>query len=264
METRLLKDGTQIKFSEGNHSYYITKSDGKKSRPKSVTGLLKVALEDFNLGAMAGRKNLREALTDYASEISENNKYPIHFEELEEFIEFLKKSNKRGVDKWSAGAHRGTLVHNYIQDYALGKKPILDTDLKIARLQKSTGKWFDASVEKVLSVEKIVYNRAFNYAGKYDLEAIIKGYGRCLVDYKTGSSLSYSVKFPIQLLAYMECILEEESGNPFGRLIVFIDRDTGEITERFYDKKTYTRDLSIWMAILQLASYIDAYKKEWK
>ena len=124
--------------------------------------------------------------------------------------------------------------------------------------------WFDNKVEQTLSIEKIVYNRAFNYAGKYDLEAIIKGYGRCLVDYKTGSSLSYSTKYPLQLLAYMECILEEEGGNPFGRLIVFIDRETGEITERFYDKKTYQRDLSIWISILNIASYADAYKKEWK
>ena len=64
MEKRLLKDGTQIKFSEGNHSYYITKSDGKKSRPKSVTGLLKVAFDDFNIGAMAGRKNFLETLVE--------------------------------------------------------------------------------------------------------------------------------------------------------------------------------------------------------
>ena len=170
MEKRLLQDGLEVRFSEGNHSYYITKPDGKKLRPKSVTGILGVAMQDFNLGAMAGRKNLREALTEYASAISQNNKYPIHFEELEQFTEFLKKSNKRGVDKWSEGATRGTLVHNYIQDYALGKKPVLDTDPKIARLQKSTVKWFNASVEKVLSVEKIVYNRACNYADKREGE----------------------------------------------------------------------------------------------
>ena len=256
MEKRLLKDGTQVKFSEGNHSYYITKNDGKKDRPKSVTGILKCALEDWNMGAMSGRKNLRETLLenmDYTKQYSEK-----------EFEEFLKDTNKKAVQKWTDAGNRGTLLHSFIQDYAMGKNPVLDTSIDIARLQKAVQQWFDNKVEQTLSIEKIVYNRAFNYAGKYDLEAIIKGYGRCLVDYKTGSSLSYSTKYPLQLLAYMECILEEEGGNPFGRLIVFIDRETGEITERFYDKKTYQRDLSIWISILNIASYADAYKKEWK
>jgi hypothetical protein len=263
MEIRTLKDNTEIKFSEGNHSYYVTKPNGEKDRPKSVTGLLKVAMESFGIGAMAGRKNLRETLIESARFISENDKYPIHFEHLSDFVSWLQDLNKVAVQKWQDGADRGTLVHNYIQDIALGKKPKLDKDKHIAKLQKAVKKWYRLKVKTALTVEKIVYNRAFNYAGKYDLEADIKGYGRCLVDYKTGSSLNNSEKYPIQLLAYMECILEEDNSKPFGRLIVHINRDTAEITERFYDVSNYERDKSIWYAIVSLASYVDAYKKEW-
>jgi hypothetical protein len=62
----------------------------------------------------------------------------------------------------------------------------------------------------------------------------------------------------------MYCILQEESGNPFGRLIVHINRDTGVITERFYDAKTYVRDLSVWLSIVNISNYTIDYKKEWK
>ena len=62
----------------------------------------------------------------------------------------------------------------------------------------------------------------------------------------------------------MEAILEEEGGEPFGRLIVHINRDTGVITERYYNKDTYTRDLSVWKSILNIFSYIGKYNKEWK
>ena len=131
-------------------------------------------------------------------------------------------------------------------------------------LQESVLNWYKERVQETLSVEKLVYSKEPLYAGKYDLEAIVKDYGRCLVDYKTGASLSYSQKFPIQLCAYMYCILQEESGNPFGRLIVHINRDTGVITERFYDAKTYVRDLSVWLSIVNISNYTIDYKKEWK
>lgn len=264
MEIRTLKDNTEVKFSEGNHSYYVTFPSGFKERPTSVTTILKVAMEDFNIGAMAGRKNLRETQIEEVKIISEDNKYPIHFEELEDFIYWVNDVNKKAMQKWKDGANRGTLVHNYIQDFALNKSPIYDKNENIATLQKAAENWFVDNVTKVHSVEQLVYNRQHHYAGKYDLEATVRDYGRCLIDYKTGSSLSYSAKYPIQLLAYMEAILEEEGGEPFGRLIVHINRDTGVITERYYNKDTYTRDLSVWKSILNIFSYIGKYNKEWK
>jgi hypothetical protein len=255
MEEQLLKDGTIIKFNEGNHQYKVIKGD-KEYKPRSVTGILKVAFDDFNIGAMAGRKNLRETLLenmDYTKQYSEK-----------EYEEFLKDTNKKAVQKWKDGADRGTAVHDYIQSYAEGKKPTLSEDIGIAKLQKSTQDWFNSRVNTVFSVEKLVYNASPMYAGKYDLEAEVGEHGRCLVDYKTGASLNYSQAYPIQLVGYMYAYLNQNSGNPFGRLIVHINRDTGDIEERYYSPKTYVRDLSVWLSIVNIHNYTIDYKKEWE
>ena len=255
MEEQLLKDGTIIKFNEGNHQYKVIKGD-KEYKPRSVTGILKVAFDDFNIGAMAGRKNLRETLLenmDYTNQYSEK-----------EYEEFLKDINKKAVQKWKDGADRGTAVHDYIQSYAEGKKPTLSEDIGIAKLQKSVQDWFNSRVKTVFSVEKLVYNDSPRYAGKYDLEADVGEHGRCLVDYKTGASLNYSQAYPIQLVGYMYAYLNQNSGNPFGRLIVFINRDTGDIEERYYSPKTYVRDLSVWLSIVNIHNYTIDYKKEWE
>ena len=113
-------------------------------------------------------------------------------------------------------------------------------------------------------MEKLVYNDSPRYAGKYDLEADVGEHGRCLVDYKTGASLNYSQAYPIQLVGYMYAYLNQNSGNPFGRLIVFINRDTGDIEERYYSPKTYVRDLSVWLSIVNIHNYTIDYKKEWE
>ena len=176
----------------------------------------------------------------------------------------FKEINKMAVQKWKDGANRGTEVHNWIQDYASGIERPYSNNNSIAKLQKATKDWFDSRVRKVYSVEKLVYNDSPMYAGKYDLEADVGDYGRCLIDYKTGSSLAYSQKYPIQLVGYMNAYLNQNYGNPFGRLIVHINRDSGVVKERFYDAKTYQRDLSIWLSIVNIHNYTIDYKEEWK
>jgi hypothetical protein len=73
-----------------------------------------------------------------------------------------------------------------------------------------------------------------------------------------------SNKQNLQLLAYMECILEDKGGNPFPRMVVIIDRDSGEIMTRTYDTKNYQRDKSIFLQIINLNNYTHDYAKEWK
>ena len=123
----------------------------------------------------------------------------------------------------------------------------------------------------MLSSEVLVYNKEHNYSGKYDLECILNnGRGRVLLDWKTGSVANYkrlpdmSNKQNLQLLAYMECLLEQEGGNPFNRMVVIIDRESGEIMTRTYDTKNYQRDKSIFLQIINLNNYTHDFAKEWK
>ena len=62
-EKEILQDGTIIKLNEGNHQYTVIKGD-ESYKPPSVTTILKVAFDDFNIGAMAGRKNFLETLVE--------------------------------------------------------------------------------------------------------------------------------------------------------------------------------------------------------
>ena len=64
METRTLKDNTIVNFKPSNHTYEAIEPSGIIYEPRSVTGILKVAMQDFGIGAMAGRKNLRETILE--------------------------------------------------------------------------------------------------------------------------------------------------------------------------------------------------------
>jgi len=258
METRTLKDNTIVNFKPSNHTYEAIEPNGIINEPRSVTGILKVAMQDFGIGAMAGRKNLRETILENRKMFSDFTYTKKEFETL------IKDLNKIAVAKWSSGANRGSEVHDFIECYAKGLQPDFSSDKHIAMLQESVLKWYIERVIKALSIERLVYSKQPLYAGKFDLEADVKDYGRCLVDYKTGSSLNFSQAYPIQLCAYMYAMLQEDSGNPFGRLIVHINRDTGVVKERFYDAKTYQRDLSVWLSIVNISNYTIDYKKEWK
>ena len=114
METRITQDKTIIGFKEGNHTYEIIEPNGIIHKPRSVTGILSVAMQDFGIGAMAGRKNLRET-------ILENRKMFSDFTYTEkEFETLVKDLNKIAVAKWSSGANRGSEVHDFIECYAKG------------------------------------------------------------------------------------------------------------------------------------------------
>ena len=141
METRTLKNNTIVNFKENTHEYEIIDADGVIHEPRSVTGILKVAMEDFNIGAMAGRKNLREALIENRKIFSDFTYTKKQFEKL------LKDINKEAVTKWGQGASRGSEVHDYIECYAKGLKPKFSNDDHIKMLQESVLNWYKERVE---------------------------------------------------------------------------------------------------------------------
>jgi len=264
LEKRVFADGT-LTFDPDKHKYIFIKNNGERIEVLSVTSHFGI-LGSFNIGAMASRKAFR---TTFMEEIELNKQYLWQYKKDAE--SFIKDISKKSADVWKQASARGTAVHLVLERYAKGIKPVYDTDENIAKMQKAGIDWFDANVEKVLSSEVLVYNKEHNYSGKYDLECILNdGRGRVLLDWKTGSIENYkrlpdmSNKQNLQLLAYMECILEDKGGNPFPRMVVIIDRDSGEIMTRTYDTKNYQRDKSIFLQIINLNNYTHDYAKEWK
>jgi len=264
LEKRVFADGI-LTFHEPTHKYQFVKNDGEIIEVRSVTSHFSI-LGSFNIGAMASRKAFR---TTFMEEIELNKMYQWQYKKDVEG--FIKDISKKSADVWKKASERGTKFHWLMEQYAKGIKPVYDEDESIAKMQKAGIDWFDANVESVLSSEVLVYNKEHHYSGKYDLECILNdGRGRVLLDWKTGSIENYkrlpdmSNKQNLQLLAYMECILEDKGGNPFPRMVVIIDRDSGEIMTRTYDTKNYQRDKSIFLQIINLNNYTHDYAKEWK
>jgi len=264
LEKRVFADGI-LTFHEPTHKYQFVKNDGEIIEVRSVTSHFSI-LGSFNIGAMASRKAFR---TTFMEEIELNKMYQWQYKKDVEG--FIKDISKKSADVWTKASERGTAVHLVLERYAKGIKPVYDTDESIAKMQRAGIKWFDDNVESVLSSEVLVYNKEHHYSGKYDLECILNdGRGRVLLDWKTGSIENYkrlpdmSNKQNLQLLAYMECILEDKGGNPFPRMVVIIDRESCEIMTRTYGTEKYQRDKSIFLQIINLNNYTHDYAKEWK
>ena len=107
MEIRKFKN-IEIKFSEGNHRYYVN-DNGTKISPSSVSGIIK-ADDGFGIGAMAGRKNYLETLVE---ELPNTNMLRINdITDLQEKLFDIKKLAER---KWTNQAMIGTIIHNWIE-----------------------------------------------------------------------------------------------------------------------------------------------------
>jgi len=264
LEKKIYTDGT-LTFHEPTHKYQFIKNDGEVIKVRSVTSHFSI-LGSFNIGAMSSRKLMR---TTFMEEIELNKMYQWQYKKDVEG--FIKDISKKSADVWKQAALRGSAFHLTMEKYARGISPVYNDDESIAKLERAGIKWFDDNVESVLSSEQLVYNHEHHYSGKYDLECILNdGRGRVLLDWKTGSIENYkrlpdmSNKQNLQLLAYMECLILEKGGNPFPRMVVIIDRDSGEIMTRTYDNKNYQRDKSIFLQIINLNNYTHDYAKEWK
>ena len=265
LEKKLYPDGSMLTFHEPTHKYQHIAVDGTVTPVRSVTSHFSV-LGSFNIGAMSARKGLREV---FMEEIELNKMYQWQYKKDVE--SFIKDISKKSADVWKQASLRGSAFHLTMEKYARGISPVYNDDESNAKLEIAGIKWFDDNVESVLSSEQLVYNHEHHYSGKYDLECILNdGRGRVLLDWKTGSIENYkrlpdmSNKQNLQLLAYMECILEDKGGNPFPRMVVIIDRDSGEIMTRTYGTETYTRDKSIFLQIINLNNYTHDFAKEWK
>jgi hypothetical protein len=261
MESRKFKN-IEIKFSEGNHQYYVD-DDGKKIRPASVSKIIK-GDDGFGIGAMAGRKNYLETLVEELP-----NSGLLKVNDLTDLQEKLFDIKKMAEQKWKDQAMIGTIIHNFIESYLRGSmsqngyhKGHTEQDNQIRLMQYPLYEYLNKSVRKVHAVEYLVYdNSVLPYAGKFDCWIDHAQYGECLVDWKTVTKKSSGKLWSIQLVGYMYALCNELGREPFNRLIVAIDKETKEIKEYLYDVDSYVRDLQIWKNYLQIYSFLNEKKK---
>ncbi len=261
MESRKFKN-IEIKFSEGNHRYYVN-DNGTKINPSSVSKIIK-GDDGFGIGAMAGRKNFLETLVE---ELPNTNLLRVN--DLTDLQEKLFDIKKIAENKWKSAAELGTVIHNFIESYLRGNmaesgyhKGHDERDNQIRLMQYPIYEYLNANVKKVHAVEYLVYdNTVLPYAGKFDAYIDHRVHKECLVDWKTVTKKSVTKLWRIQLCGYMYALCNELGREPFNRLIVAIDKDTKEIKEYLYDTDSYVRDLQIWKNYLQIHSFLNEKKK---
>ncbi len=114
--------------------------------------------------------------------------------------------------------------------------------------------WFAANVKKVVSVEEVVVNEVYRYAGRLDLEARLKGdRSTSVIDIKTGKAVYPDTA--LQLSAYLEA-LAGKGKKPKRRLVVHIDKNNpGKLSVKEYPIENHDRDYRMFLYALELYRY---------
>ena len=135
-----------------------------------------------------------------------------------------------------AAGGAGTTFHVYMDRHAQGLQPELPEEQPARRSAEALRDWYDANVAQAISVERLVYNPHFEYAGKLDLFAELKTGGNFVFDFKGVTDLKYDPKpgHVGQGVAY--CMALALEGVPVdGFILMEVERASGRLRVTRYD-----------------------------
>ena len=135
-----------------------------------------------------------------------------------------------------AAGGAGTTFHDYMERHAQGLQPELPEEQPAKRSAEALRDWYDANVAQAISVERLVYNPHFEYAGKLDLFAELKTGGNFVFDFKGVTDLKYDPKpgHVGQGVAY--CMALALEGVPVdGFILMEVERASGRLRVTRYD-----------------------------
>jgi len=248
MTIKLYNGEVELEFDEAKHLYYANGTLVDLSCSGAPYPL------EFSLAAGWAAKMIGEELD---KRIIPGKKYTFDEIQKKEFIKTIKGAWRKRRDQ---AADIGTLVHEFLAEVASGKTPELPVNKKAAKACEEALFWYQETIKEPIAAEAKVYSREHNYAGTLDLDAkTIRG--RAIVDWKTGNRVKkYGVK-PEHLgqTAGYQNARQEEGYGPYDlRIIVRIDRDTGEIA--VHEAWDFERDFESFKAALTLGRFVNAVK----
>jgi len=128
----------------------------------------------------------------------------------------------------------GTKIHDWCENYTKGLNPAMPEEKNVIVGVNGFLDWLNSSKAKITESETIVYSKKYDFSGKIDAVAMIKG-KRYLIDYKTGTGLYNDVL--LQTAAYAKSY-EEMTGNKIhGRWAIRIEkRDEDEFRSDMDEK----------------------------
>lgn len=168
--------------------------------------------------------------------------------------------------KKTKAADSGTEIHDFCERFAKSKMGLGDVpDMKqyennepVLNGIQGFLDWFNANKVEFVEIERVVYSKKYDFAGRFDLIAKVDG-KLMLLDYKTGKGV-YD-ESGLQLAAY-RLAWEEENGKQLdGHGILHLDKETAGFEYLPYTPEEYARDLVGFLAALQLKKWQKAVEK---
>lgn len=213
MEIKLYDGNVHITFRELSHSYWYNNPDtGKKERLPGVTAYTSL-LDKPNLIRWA----VNCAIDHIKENLHTNNPLSLLEEARNKYEEIRKES-----------AQRGNEIHKWIEEYIKENKVEMPKNENVVEAVTGLYNWI--SKEKVLESERVIFSKEHKFVGTLDL--LIKRKGKTyLVDIKTGNGNKVYPEMRMQVAAYRGA-LEEEIGKIAGCIVLFVNKDTGEVTEQ--------------------------------
>ena len=224
MEQEIYGGKLILKFTEGNHAYYIkeNKPDAKWERKSGAT-------------TYGGIKDKSTPLKYWVAKIT---------------VKFLQEIlNKRAITKFdldeAKGKHReklqeaatsGTKIHDWCEQYVKGNKPPMPEEDDVLIGVNAFLDWVKENKVKFVSAERLLYSMEHDYCGSADAVARLNGKKDLyLIDYKTSGGLYNDVM--MQTAAYSKVHEEMGYGKIKGRYAVRLEKRTAEEFQAEMDEK---------------------------
>jgi hypothetical protein len=111
------------------------------------------------------------------------------------------------------------------------------TDARAAKCFMAATRWVEENNVRLIHAEKILYSRKHRVIGTTDLAAhIVVGERSCVADWKSSNSIQKS--YHLQLAAYRAMLFEQTGFLADDRIIVHLNKETGEFTPHVLSTQT--------------------------
>jgi hypothetical protein len=181
----------------------------------------------------------------------------------ETYIEaVLGEARKAHAYKKREAADIGTQAHHLLEHYLRSGDGVQgdavedgllispDLDERVVSCYSAGRNWLAANSYETLHLEKLVYSRKFNYAGRLDKLATVGGV-LSLVDWK--SSKGIYPEYLLQTAAYVQAYEEEFPDQRVEkRYLIKLGKDDGEFEAHEFDRTTLDADIRAFNAAITL------------
>lgn len=173
----------------------------------------------------------------------------------EELWPVIEEATTQHTVKKEEAATIGNQVHDFAAQFALAKGtgselPGIpeEADERVIAGINAFLDWYNANSVQFQAVEQLVYSRAHEYVGHFDVLAEVNGIPT-VIDYKTGRGM-YN-EFFYQVSGYLHAHNEEHGGIEQSMILHF-DKETGAVSSKILTKEDHESNLPVFLACLAI------------